>query len=171
MFRRDCYMINKHNLDCILRGRPVATAKIRGSSEYPDIVGMAEFYQTEMGTLVVTEVSGLPQNDDACMSPVFGYHIHSGQFCTGNSEDAFADTKGHYSIDNCMHPYHTGDMPPLFGNQGYAFSIFLSDRFNVYDILGRTVVIHLHSDDFHTQPSGNSGMKIACGMINYNGLN
>lgn len=118
MFRRDCYMINKQNLDCILRGRPVATAKIRG-----------------------------------------------------NSEDAFADTKGHYSIDNCMHPYHTGDMPPLFGNQGYAFSIFLSDRFNVYDILGRTVVIHLHPDDFHTQPSGNSGMKIACGIINYNGLN
>lgn len=139
MFRRDCYMINKQNLDCILRGRPVATAKIRGSSEYPDIVGMAEFYQTEMGTLVVTEVSGLPQNDDACMSPVFGYHIHSGQLCAGNSDD--------------------------------AFSIFLSDRFNVYDILGRTVVIHLHPDDFHTQPSGNSGMKIACGMINYNGLN
>ena len=65
----------------------------------------------------------------------------------------------------CRHPYHTEDMPPLFGSQGYAFSIFLSGRFSVCEIIGRTVIIHLNPDDFHTQPSGNSGAKIACGMI------
>lgn len=165
MFRRNCCGVQRLNLDCILTRRPDAIAEIIGSSEYPDITGTAEFYQTQMGTLVVTEVSGLPESDDVCMSPVFGYHIHSGQFCTGNSEDAFADTDGHYSIDECRHPYHTGDMPPLFGSQGYAFSIFLSGRFSVCEIIGRTVIIHLNPDDFHTQPSGNSGAKIACGMI------
>ena len=75
------------------------------------------------GVLVVTEVSGLSQSDDACMNPVFGYHIHSGEFCTGDSEDPFADAKAHYNPDNCEHPYHAGDMPPIFGNNGYAFSI------------------------------------------------
>ena len=41
----------------------------------------------------------------------------------------------------------------------------LTDRFSVSDILGRTLVIHISPDDFTTQPSGNSGKKIACGQI------
>lgn len=38
-------------------------------------------------------------------------------------------------------------------------------RFFVEDIIGRTVVIHSGPDDFYTQPSGNPGNKIACGVI------
>ena len=38
-------------------------------------------------------------------------------------------------------------------------------RFSMSDILGRSVVIHSDSDDFSSQPSGNSGNKIGCGMI------
>lgn len=56
-------------------------------------------------------------------------------------------------------------MPPLFGNNGYAFSIFLTNRFCVCEIIGRTVIIHLHPDDFHSQPSGALETKIACGLI------
>ena len=56
-------------------------------------------------------------------------------------------------------------MPPLFINDGYAFMIFLTDRFKVDEIIGRTVIIHSMPDDFTTQPSGNSGMKIACGVV------
>lgn len=41
----------------------------------------------------------------------------------------------------------------------------LTDRFRVRDIIGRTVVIHSGPDDFHTQPAGNAGEKIACGVI------
>ena len=41
----------------------------------------------------------------------------------------------------------------------------LTDRFNVDEIIGKTVVIHLMLEDFKTQPSGNSGEKIACGVI------
>ena len=64
MFRRNCCGVQRLNLDCILTRRPDAIAEIIGSSEYPDITGTAEFYQTQMGTLVVTEVSGLPESDD-----------------------------------------------------------------------------------------------------------
>ena len=56
-------------------------------------------------------------------------------------------------------------MPPLFSNKGYAFMIFLTDRFKVDEIIGKTVIIHSMPDDFKTQPSGDSGMKIACGVI------
>lgn len=44
--------------------------------------------------------------------------------------------------------------------------MFLTDRFKVDDVIGRTVIIHDKPDDFTTQPSGNSGEKIACGIIN-----
>jgi Cu-Zn family superoxide dismutase len=56
-------------------------------------------------------------------------------------------------------------MPPLFAANGHAFSAFLTDRFSINDIIGKTVVIHDSPDDFSTQPSGNSGSKLACGQI------
>ena len=71
----------------------------------------------------------------------------------------------HFDKDNCPHPFHSGDLPPLFGNNGKAVSIFLTNRFSVDEIIGRIMIIHGSPDDFTTQPSGNSGMKIACGVI------
>ena len=40
-----------------------------------------------------------------------------------------------------------------------------TDRFCVEEIIGKTVIIHNDPDDFHTQPAGNAGKKIACGVI------
>ena len=80
-------------------------------------------------------------------------------------ESTFADSMAHYNPQDCEHPYHAGDRPPLFGNNGYAYFVFLTGRFKVCEIIGKTVIIHLHPDDFHTQPSGDSGTKIACGEI------
>lgn len=40
-----------------------------------------------------------------------------------------------------------------------------TDRFYVDEIIGKTVIVHEDPDDFHTQPSGNAGKKIACGVI------
>ena len=42
---------------------------------------------------------------------------------------------------------------------------FLTNRFRVEEILGKTVIIHDSPDDFTSQPAGNAGKKIACGMI------
>ena len=168
MFRRNCCSMQGININSVLARRPDAMAHIMGSEEYPEIIGAVRFYQLNIGVIVVTEVMGLPESKDVCMSPVFGYHIHSGRCCSGNQEDAFADSMAHYNPDDCEHPYHAGDMPPLFGNCGYAYSVFLTNRFCVEEIIGRTVIIHLHPDDFHSQPSGESGMKIACGMIKKN---
>ena len=165
MFQNKCREGYGLNLKDIIMRKSDAAAEIKGSEDYPEVVGKVWFYQTEWGVLVKTEVWGLPKSGCGCRDGVFGYHIHSGGECSGNKEDAFADAKGHYSSNNCAHPYHSGDMPPLFGNNGYAFSVFLSGRFRVCEVTGRTVIIHLHPDDFHSQPSGDSGAKIACGKI------
>lgn len=149
------------NLTNLLRQRPQAVAEINGSSAYPRLRGRAVFYQTRQGALVRVEVSGLPVSGAA----IFGFHIHGGSRCSGNAQDPFADVLAHFDIHDNPHPYHMGDMPPLFGNNGFAFSVFLTDRFAVSEVIGRTVIIHASPDDFTTQPSGNSGQKIACGVI------
>ena len=77
----------------------------------------------------------------------------------------FADTLSHYDKNDCSHPSHEGDLPPLMSSDGYAFSAVLSKSFAAEDIIGKTVVIHLSADDFTAHPSGNSGKKIACGEI------
>ena len=163
-------MSNNNNNECVncvtmAGNRPAARASIRGSAEYPDIRGNVHFYQTEMGVMIVAEIFGLPFSDDPCKSPIFGFHIHEGTSCSGTDMDPFSNAMAHYNPENCPHPYHAGDMPPLFGNQGYAFLMFLTDRFMVRNVIGKTVIIHDNPDDFTTQPSGNSKEKIACGVI------
>lgn len=145
--------------------RPQAMAEVRGSDMYPDIRGNVRFYQTSYGVVTVAEIEGLPAPMGACMAPIFGFHIHEGESCSGDIEDPFANVKMHWNPRQCRHPYHAGDLPPLFGADGYAFSACLSNRFTVDEIYGRTIIIHSQPDDFITQPSGNSGIKIACGEI------
>ncbi len=149
----------------ILSERPCAVALLKGSENYPCLKGEVKFYQTDMGVLVYTRVNGLPKSYGKCKRDIFAFHIHEGKCCSGNSEDPFAHAKTHYNPENCEHPFHAGDLPPLWGNRGYAYSVFLTNRFTVCDIIGRTAIIHDGIDDFTTQPSGNAGEKIACGVI------
>ena len=145
--------------------RAYAQAQIRGAPEYPQLHGVATFYTVERGTLVITEVFNLPYTPGACNARVFALHIHEGKSCTGNAEDPFADAGGHYNPAGCEHPHHAGDLPPLFSNEGYAWSAVVTDRFTVQEVIGRTVIIHAGVDDFTTQPAGNAGARIACGII------
>ncbi len=161
MNRRNPYW----NYTSLLRSRPQAWARVQGSRDYPDIQGNVRFYQTPRGVLVSAEFAGLPNPPEPCGGPVFGFHIHEGENCTGNREDPFADVRMHYNPYNCPHPYHAGDLPPLFGADGYAFSVFLTNRFTVAEIVGKTIIVHGSPDDFTTQPSGNAGTKMACGQI------
>ena len=158
-------MNNRTNICELLSLRPHAAAKIAGSGEYPNIRGSVRFYQTAFGVIVAAEIAGLPTADTKCDNKFFGLHIHSGESCSGNSEDPFADALTHYDTADCPHPHHAGDLPPLLGAGEYAFSVILTDRFQVKDIIGKTVIIHSNPDDFTSQPAGNSGKKIACGQI------
>jgi len=148
-----------------LRGRPQAQAILTGSESFPGVSGIVRFYQTNEGAIVYAEIGGLPDGNGPCHGRVFGFHIHAGGDCSGNMDDLFADAMSHYDAKGCEHPYHAGDMPPLFGNDGLAVSAFLTNRFMVGEVIGKTVIIHDKPDDFTTQPSGNSGTKIACGVI------
>lgn len=152
-------------LEKVLKRPADAQAIIHGSPKYPGINGLILFYQSLGGVILVAQVQGLPQGTGDCAANIYGFHIHEGISCTGNAQDPFANAGDHYNPGNCPHPAHAGDLPPLFGNHGYAFMIFFTDRFSVREVIGRTIIVHASPDDFTTQPSGNSGAKIACGRI------
>lgn len=156
---------NIPNFEILFNQRPQARAQVFGSILQPDINGDVWFYQSEFGVLVVADIEGLPEGNGNCGSPIFALHIHEGGSCSGNNLDPFANVGMHYNPFNCPHPQHAGDLPPLFSVKGNAFLAVLTDRFNVGDIIGKSIVIHSGTDDFRTQPSGNSGTKIACGEI------
>lgn len=141
--------------------RPNAVAFIKGGPEAPSLMGSVKFYQRKGGVLVVANMTGLPEST----SGFFALHIHEGNSCTG---EGFADTKGHYNPKNRPHPEHAGDLPPLLSASNDAYMSVFTNRFSVAEIIGRTVVIHSGPDDFRTQPAGDSGMKIACGVIRRN---
>lgn len=153
------------DLRAILKRKPDASAFIHGSPQYSKIHGIVKFYQTVMGTVVAAEINGLPAPNGNCKNPIFGFHIHGGASCTEKDGDPFGNAGTHYDPHGCHHPYHSGDMPPLFGSGGYSFLLFLTDRFTVPEIIGKTIIIHSSPDDFTTQPAGNPGAKIACGEI------
>ena len=141
------------------KSKPDALARIVGGTEAPRLAGCVAFYQENGCVLVVARISGLPEKSE---TGFFGFHIHQGEDCSGAG---FPGTGGHYNPTGENHPEHAGDLPPLLRCRGKAYLSFRTNRFSVKDIVGRTVVIHSAPDDFRTQPAGNAGRKIACGVI------
>ena len=139
-------------------GRPDAIAHLRGGRDYPEIQGVVRFYQRADGVLVEARVRGLPRTEKG----FFAFHNHAGGSCAGEGVPGSA---GHFAPGHATHPNHAGDLPPMLGDFGRAYLQVLTGRFHVGEILGKTVILHAQPDDFHPQPSGNAGTKIACGVI------
>jgi len=156
---------SKRFLRALMEQQPAAEASIRGDSMHPSIRGTVSFYRANDGVLVAAEIAGLPKGTGTCDAPVLGFHIHSAGKCSGNTSDPFADAGPHYNPHDCPHPQHAGDLPPLFSNDGFSWLVFYTNRFKVEEIIGRSVIVHDSPDDFTSQPAGNSGKKIACGVI------
>ena len=158
-------MISNLNIAETLSTGPDAAACIKGGKSNPDIKGEVKLYQTCHGVLVKAEFHSLPLRSENNKNPIFAFHIHGGTCCRDCGNEPFPDSGTHFDKGKHTHPYHAGDMPPLFSNSGYALSIFLTNRFCVNDVIGKAIILHSQADDFTSQPSGNAGEKIACGII------
>ena len=141
---------------------PDATAWVTGNSAYPDLNGVVKFYRTPYeGILIEAEFFGLPNRAEAKSTDFYAMHIHENGDCT----KPFDRTGDHFNPTGEPHPEHVGDLLPLFGNQGYAWMSYYNKRIRLPEIMGRSLIIHLMPDDFTSQPSGNAGPKIGCGVI------
>ena len=142
--------------------QPQATAWVQGGDSFPEISGLVKFYETPYGGILIeAEIFNLPGITTQGSTNFYGIHIHE----YGDCSQGFSRTGEHYRSDDSLHPDHLGDLIPLMGYQGYAWTAFYDKRFQLRDILNRSIVIHQNRDDFTSQPSGDSGQKIACGII------
>lgn len=128
-------------------------------------IGVVTFTTTDSGVWVVADVNGLPEGKH-------GLHIHEFGVCHG--PDALS-AGGHFNPSNQPHggpdsdAHHAGDLGNLVADSfGHAHMERLDKDLALSgpdSIIGRSVVVHEKEDDFKTQPSGDSGARISCGVI------
>ncbi len=147
-----------------------ATAIVRGGPLAPRLLGVVQFFEVPGGTWVSVMVDGLPPYQPASgnqpqVGP-HGFHIHqNGDCAVGDPAMPFTAAGEHWNPTNQPHGNHAGDFPVLFSNNGRAVMGFFTSKFCVADVIGKAVVIHESPDDYRTQPAGNSGRRLACGVI------
>ena len=140
---------------------PGAAARMAGTPAAPGVQGWVRFWPVRGGVLAEVSLSGLPGEERS----IHGLHIHAGESCTGTSKEPLKNTGGHYDTGGRAHPFHSGDMPPVFAWRGQAWAAVFLGGLTLRELLGHTVVLHALPDDLKSQPAGASGEKIACGVI------
>lgn len=147
--------------------KPAARAMIESRSG-SQVSGQVNF--TPMGDklLVEAELSGLTPGEH-------GFHVHEGGDCS--APDA-SSARGHFNPAGQMHGHyhqmhaqrHAGDLPNLVadanGQARYRAEVAgLTADAGPLGIIGRSLVVHADADDYRSQPAGNSGRRVACGVI------
>lgn len=145
---------------------PVASAQL-AATKGNATSGQVQFSQKGDKVLVTGEVRGLKPNAE------HGFHVHDKGDCS--SGDGMS-TGGHFNPDGKAHgahhqaEHHVGDLPSLKADAaGVARFSFELDTLSVgsgkADVVGRGLIVHRDPDDYKTQPTGNSGPRLACGVI------
>ena len=144
---------------------PTAVANLE-ATKGNSVTGRVTFVQEGDGVHVTVSLAGLPPNSE------HGFHVHEKGDCS--SGDGMS-TGGHFNPGGKPHgpqsgEHHAGDMPSLsadsYGNVNASFVLQgVSIGGGGADLVGRGVIVHRDADDFKTQPTGNSGPRIACGVI------
>ena len=128
--------------------------------------GEATFEQVGDKVRVVVFVQGLKPGQE------HGLHVHEAADCSGDAMGA----KGHFNPHGKPHgrhgsaERHAGDLPTLKANKAGRANVQVdTDIITVSpgpaSIIGRGLVVHADPDDYKTQPTGNAGARIACGVI------
>jgi superoxide dismutase, Cu-Zn family len=150
-----------------------ASALDRARAEIKDAqgksIGTASLRETKDGLLIIVNAKGLPEG-------LHAVHIHSAGKCEG---PAFTSAGGHFNPLDKKHGLtnpdgpHAGDLPDMYVNKDGAgrYEALMESmtlgtgETSVFDSDGSAIVIHATADDNMTDPAGNSGDRIACGVI------
>jgi Cu-Zn family superoxide dismutase len=132
-------------------------------------VGTVELMQTPHGVLLKMSLKGIPAGEHA-------FHVHA----VGKCEPPFTTAGGHFNPASKKHGMeaaegaHAGDMPnlhvPASGElvieiANPAISLTKGQPNSVFDADGSAIVVHAKADDYKSDPAGNAGDRIACGVV------
>ncbi len=130
-------------------------------------VGTVNFTDTHSGLLISGDVSSMGLG-------VHGIHLHA----VGRCEPPFATAGGHFNPTDRAHGFknahgaHLGDLPNIYtppaAHLRFEYlvpGLTLEGPHGLLDADGASIVIHAEGDDYMTDPAGNSGGRIACGVI------
>ncbi len=149
--------------------RNVAPARAEVRDLDGRVVGTATFTQTAHGVVVVAEFTGLPAGTRAM-------HVHD----VGRCEPPFTTAGAHYNPGGRAHGvknrngFHAGDLPnftaPATGTVrvdaiSQAFTLITGSPTTLFDGDGSSIMVHSAADDYESDPGGNAGTRIACGVI------
>jgi len=136
-----------------------------------DEIGQVVFTATPHGVHLLAEADGLPEG-------VHAFHIHETGLC--EPEEGFTTSGGHYAPHGGNHGHmdaggpHAGDFPNVHVQADGVLAVeYFNDRISLdpeadgtlFDEDGSAVVMHAGADDYRSQPSGDAGSRIACGVI------
>ena len=149
-----------HGVQSVARLEATKGSKVSGAVQF--------FPLAEGGVRVQGRVEGLVPNSE------HGFHIHEkGDCSSGDGLSAgshFNPTQQAHGRFNGSQPHHLGDLPSLDADtQGVATIDFVGKNLTLdkgsNGILGRSLIVHNAPDDYTTQPTGNSGARLACAVI------
>lgn len=131
-----------------------------------DYLGTITFSNNQENVKVMGELEGLTP------STKMGFHIHERGVCHGD----FSSAGSHFNPTDLPHgspgvASHVGDLGNIeTNNKGKAHYEYFSEQITLTpqgnkSVIGKTVIIHAGQDDFVSQPSGDSGIRVGCGII------
>jgi Cu-Zn family superoxide dismutase len=131
-------------------------------------VGVVNLTQTPAGVMLNVSLKGIPAGEHA-------FHIHA----VGRCEAPFTSAGGHFNPAGHKHglmagPGHAGDMPNLHVPSNGTLQVEILNAAvtldkgkpnSVFHSGGTSIVVHAGKDDYKSDPAGNAGDRIACGVI------
>jgi Cu-Zn family superoxide dismutase len=142
----------------------VAIAELNSASG-SNVRGFITFKQTDSGMFVTGEIHGLTPG-------MHGFHIHEFGDCSAPDATSAGDHFNPGQMPHAGHGMekrHVGDMGNIDADDQGNVRIQLLDNMMKFDgennILGKSVIVHEKEDDLRTQPSGDAGARIACGIV------
>jgi len=157
----------------VVRAAPAAGSSERALARIVPVagqraIGTAEFALEGDGQLAIhVELEGLEPGGH-------GFHIHENGDCSAPGESSMGE---HFAPDGDPHgppeaakdAHHAGDLGNIVADSsGSAVHDWVDDELTLegtYGVVGRAIIVHAGPDDLMTQPSGDSGDPVACGVV------